>query len=280
MKLRRVLLLLPAALLLLLVFSYLAAEYWLESAAGRRAIESALSDTAGLPVRLDGDFDIMFLPLPGVRGTSLTALDRGTGEAIATSQLFEAELALGPLLRKELEVNHLKLQKLVLGARGGARFAIPAFGISGFAPGRDTGIEIDLGWLGRVEGSFNWKPAQTRVGLDLTWAAEDRQAIELDGDLQYLPGLVRFDRFAAVIGGQSVGGQGCLLQREQPSLNLELEAGELDLDALVAGLPGGQGAAGGLPLDINLRLRAAALRRGDVLATDTVLEFGAPPACP
>ncbi len=280
MKLRRVLLLLPVALLLLLVFVYFAAEYWLESAGGRRAIEKTLSEAAGLPVRLDGDFDIMFLPLPGVRGTGLSVLDHGTGEQLATSQLFEAELALGPLLRKELDVNHLELQKLVLGARGGPRFAIPAFGISGFAPGRDTGIEIDLGWLGTVAGSFNWKPAQTRVALDLSWAGEGRQAIELEGDLQYLPGLVRFDRFAAFIGGQAVGGRGCLLQHGRPSLNLELEAGELDLDALMEGLPGAQGGAGALPLDINLRLHAAALRRGDVLATDTTLEVGAPPRCP
>lgn len=280
MKLRRVFLLLPLVLLLLLVVFYLAAEYWLESAGGRRAIETTLSETAGLPVRLDGDFDVMFLPRPGVRGTGLTVLDPATGEELATSQLFEAELALGPLLRKELEVNHLGLQKLVLGAGGGPRFAIPAFGISGFAPGRDTGVEIDLGWLGTVDGSFNWKPAQTGVVLDLTWAGEGRQPIELSGDLRYLPGLVRFDSFAAVIGGQAVGGQGCLLQLDRPSLNLELEAGDLDLDALLEGLPGGQGGAGMLPLDINLRLRAASLRRGEVLASDTTLEVGAPPRCP
>ena len=38
--------------------------------------------------------------------------------------------------------------------------------------------------------------------------------------------------------------------------------------------------SGALPLDVNLRLRAAALRRGDVLATGTMLEVGAPPVCP
>lgn len=280
MKLRRVLLLLPVALLLLAVALYFAAEYWLESSGGRRAIETTLSETAGLPVRLEGDFDIMFLPLPGVRGIDLVFFDPATGDELASSQMFEAELALGPLLRKEVEVNHLALRKLVLGARGGARFAIPAFSISGFAPGRETGIEIDLGWLGTVDGSFTWKPAQTQVSLDLTWDGEGREVIELAGDLRYLPGLVHFDRLAAVIGGQALGGQGCFVQLDRPALNLELVAGELDLDALLEGLPGGQGGAGMLPLDINLQLRAEALRRGDVLASDTVLEVGASPRCP
>lgn len=280
MSFRRILLVLPLVLLLLAVLLFFAAEYWFESAGGRGSIETTLSQSAGMPVRLDGDFDIMFLPSPGVRGTGLSISDPVSGDEVARSQMYEVELALGPLFRQELEVNHLALQKLVLGARGGPRFAIPRIAVSGFSPGSATDFEIDLGWLGRVDGVFTWRPAQADVALDLAWAGEGREDIELAGNIHYFTDYLRFDQLAAVIGGQALTGQGCLLQLGPPVLNLELEAGVLDLNALLEGVPGGQGGTGMLPLDVNLVLRATEIRRGDVRAVDTVLEIGAAPQCP
>ena len=53
----------------------------------------------------------------------------------------------------------------------------------------------------------------------------------------------------------------------------------VDLAALEAAFPAGQGGAGALPFDLNLRLQAETLLRGDIRASDTVLEVGAPPDC-
>lgn len=280
MSFRRTVLLVPLVLLLVAAALFFAAEYWFESAGGRGSIEATLSQSAGMPVRLDGDFDIMFLPNPGVRGTGLSISDPVSGEEVARSQLYEAELALGPLFRQELEVSHLALQKLVLGARGGPRFAIPRIAVSGFSPGRATDFEIDLGWLGQVDGVFTWRPAQADVALDLAWVGEGREDIELAGNIRYFSDYLRFDQLEAVIGGQALTGQGCLIQTDRPALNLELEAGVLDLNALVEAVPGGQGTAGMLPFDVNLVLRAVEIHRDDLRAVDTVLEIGAAPHCP
>lgn len=280
MSFRRTLLVVPVVLLLIAVALFFAAEYWFESAGGRGSIEDTLSQSAGMPVRLDGDFDIVFLPSPGVRGTGLSISDPVSGDEVARSQLYEVELALGPLLRQELEVRHLALQKLTLGARGGSRFAIPGIAISGFSPGSSTDFEIDLGWLGKVDGVFTWRPAQADVALDLAWAGEGREDIELAGNIRYFSDHLSFDQLVAVIGGQALAGQGCLIQTDRPALNLELEAGVLDLNALQEAVPGGQGGAGMLPFDVNLVLRAAEIHRDELRAVDTVLEIGAAPHCP
>lgn len=280
MSARRILWALPPALLLLAVATYFAAEYWLESAGGRRAVEQELGNSAGMPVRLEGDFDIMLLPALGVVGTELVISDEASGQDLARSSRYEVELALWPLLKKQLHVERLELEHLALGAPGGARMAVPSVEISGFAVNKATDFAIDLGWLGTVEGKFTWRPGDAEIALILTWLPEDAGVIELAGDIRYFTSHVRFDGVKVEAGGQRVTGDGCFIMGLAPSLNLDLNAASLDLDALSETIPGGEGAAGMVPFDINFRLRAGELNRGGIRAIDTVLEVGSAPACP
>ena len=278
MKVRRLLIVL-LFFLLTAVALYFGSIAWLESSGGRQAIEKQLSAAAGMPVRLAGTFYLSLLPFPRAEGTELVVTD-AAGIDLARSRAFSVDLALKPLLKRQFLVDRLELEWLTLGAPGGPRMALPSVAISGFEPGSETGLAVDLGGLGAVDGTFTWRPEQAEVGLDLTWATEGRDPIDLSAVVAYFTDHARFEDLAASIGGQQLAGRGCLLTDNGPRLNLDLQAGILDLEALVAAIPGGQGTAGGLPLELNLRLSADEMRRGDLRAIDSVLEIGDAPLCP
>ena len=70
-----------------------------KSSGGRRLVEQTLSEAAGLPVRLGGDFDVHLLP-PGASGTDFRVLDAVTGGEVVRSRAYDLELELLPLLRR------------------------------------------------------------------------------------------------------------------------------------------------------------------------------------
>ena len=280
MKARRLIIALPLIVLLLAAGLYMAAQAWIESGDGKRALEQKLAAAAGMPVRLAGDLDIRFLPVPGVVGTDLQLFDPVSGEKVAGSRRYVLDLALMPLVRRQLLVERMELEWLALGAPGGARFALPSVAVSQFAVDRPAGLAVDLGFLGRIDGEFTWRPGPGEVDLDLAWQAEGRDAIALAGRVAYHPDRAYFDGVTAQIAGQSVSGEGCFLAGNPPVLNLDLVAGSLDLDALGEAIPGGQAGTPAIPIEVNLRLRAAELVRGGIRAVDTELEIGASPACP
>lgn len=277
-KLRQILWL-PLLIALLIAALYFAAIAWLESSGGREAIEKQLSVAAGMPVRLAGDFDLALLPAPGARGTELLISDP-SGMVIAGSRTFRVDLALEPLLRRQFRVDRLQLEWLTLGAAGSTQFAIPSVAISGFEPGREAALAVELGWFGTIDGSFTWRPADAEVSLDLAWNTEGRDPIGLGGVVAYFADHAAFRDLDAMIGGQHLVGNGCVLVAGRPVLNLDLAAGILDLDALAAAMPGGDGGGAMLPLAINLRLVADEMVRGELRATGSVLVIGDPPDCP
>ena len=278
MKLRR-LLIVFLSFLLIAAGLYSGSVAWLESSGGRQAIEKQLSAAAGMPVHLAGAFDLSLLPVPRAEGTELVVTD-AAGIDLVRSRAFSVDLALKPLLKRQFLVDRLELEWLTLGAPGGTRMALPSVAISGFEPGSETGLAVDLGWLGAVDGTFTWSPERAEVGLDLSWTAEGREPIDLSAVVAYFPDHARLEDLAASIGGQQLAGRGCLLTDNGPRLNLDLRAGVLDLEALAAAIPGGEGTAGALPLELNLRLSADEMRRGDLRAIDSVVELGDAPLCP
>jgi hypothetical protein len=256
----------------------LALDAWIESSGGRRMVERTLSEASGLPVRLGGDFDVRLFP-PGASGTDFRVLDESADTEVVRSRVYELELELLPLLRRELRVERLRLEWLVLGEAGGQRFALPAVEVSDFALGQPSHIAIDLGWLGAVEALVSWFPDQSRVDFGLAWSAAGREDIGLEATLEYAPAGLFLPDLSARIEGQLIWGSACFLTAGAPVAALDLEADTLDLAALEAVFPAGQGGAVALPFELNLRLRAGTLLRGDIRASDTLLEVGAPPDC-
>jgi uncharacterized protein involved in outer membrane biogenesis len=106
---RRLLLFVPAALLLLFAAAYLMLGAWLESAGGRRAVERALAERLGMSVTLQGEFDIMLLPSIGVSGTELVLGPPGPASELARSREYALALALGPLLERRLLIQSIAL---------------------------------------------------------------------------------------------------------------------------------------------------------------------------
>jgi hypothetical protein len=270
----------PLTLLVVFVVLHFAAQAWLESADGKQALEQQLRHAVDMPVELAGDLEIEFLPAPGVVGSDLRLLDPLTGDTLAGSRRYSLDLALVPLMRKQLVVERLELEWLTLGATGGPRFAVPAVAVSHFAVNQPSGLSIDLGWLGAITGEFTWRPGPGEVELDLEWLAEDRDAIAVAGRVVYFPDRASFHGVTARVAGQVISGEGCFLSGVSPAINFDLAADTLDLDALAEAFPGGQGGAEMLPLTLNLRLRVDEMVRGGVRAVDALLELGSAPACP
>jgi len=99
---------------LILLVSIRAADSWLESAAGRARLESAMSEALSQPVHLNGDFNISLWPSLGISGDDLLigeTADRRTAAAdsagdgvLLRCDTYHAAIALWPLLRGRLEV--------------------------------------------------------------------------------------------------------------------------------------------------------------------------------
>jgi hypothetical protein len=111
---RRLLLLVPVVLLLVFAGAWLFLGAWLESAGGRRAVERALSERLGMPVTLQGEFDIMLLPSIGVSGTDLVLGPPGPDSELGRSREYAVALAVRPLLDRRLLIQSIEL--------GGGRF--------------------------------------------------------------------------------------------------------------------------------------------------------------
>jgi hypothetical protein len=108
---RRLLIALPLAVVLLLVGTYLLVDTWLESAGGRRAVEDTLAERTGLPVRLEGDFNVMLLPAIGVSGSGLAIGGVGPEDVILRSGKYALSLALRALLEGRVVIEAIRLDQ-------------------------------------------------------------------------------------------------------------------------------------------------------------------------
>jgi hypothetical protein len=267
-----------AGLLLLLLITYFGLQAWIESSGGRTAVEEQLSLAAGKRVRLGGEFDVVFLPVPGVRGTQLEITDPQSGQRVAHSRDYAAALSLPALAQKRLLVDHLEMTWLTFGPEGGQRLAIPRVTLSGFEPGSLSRFAVDLGPLGEIDGEFTWRPDSFNVDLALDGALEAVGPFALGGRFFYNAEGASFDGLELSVAGQELEGSGCYHAAGEAELNLDLRAARLDLDALEA-LAGGRAGGGRLPLVVNLRLHADEMVRGEVTAFDAVFEYGSAFAC-
>jgi hypothetical protein len=202
---RRLLLALPVLLALLFLAAYLLVDAWLEGAGGRRALERALQDRIGLPVRLEGEFRVMLLPSVGVSGTALVLGEPGPATELLRSDRYAVSLALEPLFHRRLlidsvefgngtlqlerwpegeapaigeppttiqlpEIEHLEIRdfKVFAAADDAQPYLLRELSIEQFAAGRASPFRLVVQDYGAWDGSLSWDPQ--RSALDLTAA--------------------------------------------------------------------------------------------------------------
>lgn len=103
--------LIAAVVLLVLV---LGLKTWVTSGIGRGVLESRLSSALGRPARLDGDFSLELLPLPGASGSQLRIFSQDGRWLVLDAGSYLAQLALLPLLKGEVEVVALRVENAAL----------------------------------------------------------------------------------------------------------------------------------------------------------------------
>ena len=183
---RRIFLLLPLLTLLLLAVMYFALDAWLQSAGGRRAVERVLTSQLGMPVGLQGEFNIMLLPAAGVSGTDLVVRDGTSGGELARGGSFRVVLELLPLVREELRIDEIVVEDIVVAGAGGSDegFVVHKASVAGFAAGEPAQFSIDLGPWGEARGEFTWRPQQAAIDLGLTWGGFLFPRVTLDTLIQ------------------------------------------------------------------------------------------------
>lgn len=199
---RRLLLVTPLALALLFAVAYLLVDAWLESAGGRHAVERALAERIGLPVRLDGDFNVMLLPSVGVSGTRLVLGEPGPATEVARSEDYAVSLALAPLFESRLliesvrfsdgilhlgrwpgrsasaeapvqgtpvlpEISELEIRdfRLVAGEGADSPYLLRELSVEDFTPGRAAPLRVELEGYGAWIGSLTWRPQGAELAV-------------------------------------------------------------------------------------------------------------------
>jgi hypothetical protein len=103
-KVKKLALFLPLGLAASLFLLVLLVDSWLESSAGRKKLETALAESLGMPVKLQGEFNIALLPALGVSGTDLLIGSSDSGQAFLHSGDYHVAVKLLPLIDGELSV--------------------------------------------------------------------------------------------------------------------------------------------------------------------------------
>lgn len=199
---RKLLLALPLALVLLVTAAYYLLGAWLESAGGRQAVERALTERIGLPVTLEGKFEVMLLPAVGVSGTGLVLGEPGLETEVLRSREYALSLALLPLLDRRLVIQSVRFEEglfhlgrwpeagaaapgsapagirlpeieqleirdfgLLVSAGDDRPYRLRELTIDGFAAGRPAPFELEVEDAGRWVGSLVWNAGPATLDL-------------------------------------------------------------------------------------------------------------------
>ena len=199
----------PLALAVIFAATWLLVDAWLESAGGRQAVEQALAERIGLPVRLEGDFHVMLLPSVGVSGTVLVIGEPGPATELLRSQEYSVSLALVPLFEGRLLVESVRFSdgvlhlgrwpgpavlpdappatalvlpdvreleisdfRVVTGEEPSPPYRLRNLSIEEFTAGRETPFRLEVEGFGVWSGSLTW--LTDRAALTLVASGEGR----------------------------------------------------------------------------------------------------------
>lgn len=196
---RRLLLGIPVFLALLFVAAYLLLNFWLEGAGGRQALERALQDRLGMPVRLEGEFNVMLLPTIGVSGTELVVGEHGAATEVLRSGEYAVSLDFAALLDRRLvigavgfgegvlhlerwpesetaatdepettiqlpEIGSLEIRDFrVTAAADDQPYLLQGLKIESFAPNRSSPFRLEVEGFGAWVGSLSWSTEQAAL---------------------------------------------------------------------------------------------------------------------
>jgi hypothetical protein len=195
---RRLLLGIPMFLAVLFVAAYLLINFWLEGAGGRQALERALLERIGMPVRLEGEFNVMLLPDIGVSGTELVVGEHGAATELLRSGEYAVSLDVAALLDRRLvigslgfgngilhlerwpeaetavtdepettiqlpEIGSLEIRdfRVTAEAEDDQPYRLQGLKIESFAPNRSSPFRLEVEGFGTWVGSLFWSPEQT-----------------------------------------------------------------------------------------------------------------------
>jgi hypothetical protein len=194
---RRLLVGTPVFLALLFVAAYLLLNFWLEGAGGRQALERALQERIGMPVRLEGEFNVMLLPTIGVSGTELVVGEHGAASELLRSGEYAVSLDFAALLDRRLvigavgfgegvlhlerwpeaetaatdvpettiqlpEIGFLEIRdfRVTAAAEDDQPYLLQELKIESFAPNRSSPFRLEVAGFGAWVGSLSWNPEQ------------------------------------------------------------------------------------------------------------------------
>jgi len=216
------------------------------------------------------------------------------------------------------EIRRLEIRNFQVVREEGSEspFLLRELLVEGFGERRDTPFRLDVQNVGAATGTFWWDPAgqqlrlSTRLSgqwpgtvtlraeaaldagsgtLDASWSSKQSAggaAPEVELSLAYAwgEGGVRMQAIHLSAGPGTIRGEGCLLFANPASLNLELSAGQLDLDALpdvsaFAGAPGQDAPEAQPGIEFHIRLAADEIRKSGAVARQAVLSAGREPDC-
>lgn len=282
-----------AGVLILPIVLYLAVDAWLESSGGRQQLERELSKRAGMDVKIGGDFDLMLIPSIGVSGTDLIVGGPDEDKVFASSRVFEVSVALKPLLTRNVQVEWIRLS----GGRvhpgryrpaddygGSSNLDLPAIRELTVRDFRFNFSDDEEDALLLSEFSVREFRADSETLFSLA-AGKD---ISVRGFLRWdsVPAVLHLSRLHLGLGGQVISGRACLVLSQPFSVDADLHAGVLDLDAFrqalaaysFAGTGGsmGGGEEGGWISRINIALSVDELVSGDTVAKGVEMNMGQP----
>ena len=108
-RLRHLLWILPLFAVVLVLALVALADSWLESSSGRELLQKRMSESLGLPVRLNGDYSLKLFPRLKIAGNGLEIGQVTDRKTAVFSQNYSAVVELAPLVHRQVQIASIQV---------------------------------------------------------------------------------------------------------------------------------------------------------------------------